>query len=348
MYMKINRILISIFVIACLSFQQGNSQNFLFAMEQSQMDFEPMPQGVHITAMYSEEDWQVFVTEIPFSEPVQFSHADTNYIFHKISVYFDANMQVHGINELTGDSAFLYLAPMADILDYVYLGEQDSSNTQIWYFESDQWVEIRFVNMTFFYPELKTASPDAAIQFAIRIHKSEGSVQYHYGDSDFESSAIDAWVLDNTLNCGLSFNDIRTVSFPLILLEGYPAAYESLSLILDGDGTLPDTYRGMLQLPEPGTLITFFRQESNATIFEKGDDERLITVMPNPGQTYFIIRNEDATPGRIAVTNASGQLVYAGLLEQELTIDTASWPTGIYTLFIVGKAGVRQRKWVKN
>jgi hypothetical protein len=346
--MKTNGVLIGVFLIACLCFQKGNSQNFLFGMEQSQKYFEPMPQGVHATAMYSEEDWQAFVTEILFTEPVQFTHADTGYHFHKISVYFDANMQVHGINERTGDSAFFYLAPMADILDYVYLAEQDPSNTQIWCHESDQWVEIRFVNMTFYYPELKAASPGATIDFTVRIHKSEGNVQFHYGGFEFEPTAIDAWVLNNILNCGMSFNDMYTASFPLILLEGYPAAYESLSLIVDGDGTLPDTYRGMLQLPEPGTLITFFRQEINSVKSGNEDEERLITVMPNPGQTYFTIRNEDPTTDRLAVTNASGQVVHTGLMDKEMTIDAASWPAGIYTLFIVNENRVMQCKWIKN
>jgi len=76
-----------------------------------------------------------------------------------------------------------------------------------------------------------------------------------------------------------------------------------------------------------------------AVLIDRDRDKDMITVSPQPAQSYAIIHFvNEAKPGsqEYNIYNVIGEKVYMGILlnGQKLTIDTSSWEAGVYYIQI--------------
>lgn len=70
-----------------------------------------------------------------------------------------------------------------------------------------------------------------------------------------------------------------------------------------------------------------------------------VTIAPNPVQDYLFIAAPEAE--NMQVTDVTGKIMYSGKFDQQIKLNTASWPVGMYQVAVWGTKGRSVRGVVK-
>jgi hypothetical protein len=122
------------------------------------------------------------------------------------------------------------------------------------------------------------------------------------------------------------------------LLRG--TSKEEFNLIPTYDNSMPN--EGFF-IPEGISLIQSFALESTGITPNPFN----FKIFPNPARESVTIQI-DIENALVEAINISGQVVYKTTITHEITINTASWPSGVYMFKIIGGSSTHIRRIVVN
>ncbi|MGB1247248.1 MAG: CotH kinase family protein [Chitinophagales bacterium] len=247
------------------------------------------------------------------------------------------NSDIGKFSPTNAEHEFYSLASTSNVIGDVVINEFLSSNDLTVFdqdLEYDDWIEIynkgtvavdisgytitdnpgNFTKFSF--PLGTVINPDEYI--TIWADKDEEQIGFH-ADFSLSASGESVYLTDSFFNV-------------LDFIE-YGAQSKDISY-----GRYPNGV-GAFQTMNP----TFGAENSNDPIvsglFDKEINAIAIHIFPNPAKGSFNLEIEDATTETkfVKVFNLQGKLVYEDKIEQDLTINTGNWTTGLYLVTINGQ-----------
>lgn len=332
-------------IILSFIFLSSNAQISQYQFSVQTKPYASLEGGTNLTAGLSEEEWEEYALPLFLPENINYEF-DQTVNCPLLIILFDGTVAGSCFSENFADEYQTFFSPHSDLLDYRFSGGADPMDTEIWYKYEEGTSYIEFRNLSFYYDELNEISPDARFAFMYIIDHETGSMQYHYGPSSYNPE-VNSLLADAEYVLGFAYfknTDVIEEQSAVILLSGNP---ENPDVNIYENGEEPIDISFMNAIPAEGTLYSFTLNPSNTNNLDtKLTDYSLV---PNPGSNEAIINNDVQTiNAQLSIWNTNGQLMHHSVVLNKASIDTSSFPTGLYFFQVTTENGTQTIKWMKQ
>ena len=184
---------------------------------------------------------------------------------------------------------------------------------------------------------------------------------------DFDSTAISGNItVKGVNNCGEGNSSTQTIivneapSTPTIVLNNdrLVSSSETGNQWYNQDGIMPSETNQELILTENGTYYVIVTQndcpsdQSNSihvdNVSVQNYDKNRIIISPNPFTNFLTIKNQTSETYQYTMYNSIGQIVFKGILETEVNLNTSGLSKGLYIIKFVDDSGDIYYKVIKQ
>ena len=180
----------------------------------------------------------------------------------------------------------------------------------------------------------------------------------------YTTSGTETAVIPNTAGCDSIITINLLVNYtpptPTIVLNDDRLVSSSVTgnQWYNQDGIMPNETNQELILTANGTYYVIVTEndcpseQSNSILVDnvivQEYDKNLILISPNPFADLLTIKNQSSETYQFTMYNGIGQIVFKGILETEITLNTSALTNGLYIIKFVDNSGDIYYKVIKQ